>query len=46
YKALMFLSPTKSAGIVVGAKVPVVLLSRADNQECKFYSIAMASVCS
>lgn len=46
YKALMFLSPTKSAGIVVGAKVPVVLLSRADNEECKFYSIAMASVCS
>jgi len=46
YKSLMFLSNTKSAGVVVGSKVPVVLLSRADNEECKFYSIALASVCS
>lgn len=46
YKSLMWLSDTKSAGIVVGSKVPVVLLSRADSEEDKYHSIAMASLCS
>jgi len=30
------------AGIVVGAKAPVVLTSRADTAESKLYSIALA----
>ena len=42
YKSLVFLSHAKSAGIVVGAKVPIVLTSRADSEETKLYSIAVA----
>lgn len=32
----------KSAGIVLGAKAPIVLTSRADSHEAKLYSIALA----
>jgi len=46
YKGLMFLSDTKSAGIIVGSKAPVVLLSRADSDECKYYSIMLAGLVS
>lgn len=42
YKTLAFMAPTglRQAGIVVGAKVPVVLLSRADSHDAKLHSIA------
>lgn len=40
YKALNFLANSKSAGIIVGAKAPVVLTSRADSEEAKLNSIA------
>ncbi|MGQ9707121.1 MAG: bifunctional enoyl-CoA hydratase/phosphate acetyltransferase [bacterium] len=46
YKGLMFLSDTKSAGIIVGSKAPVVLLSRVDSDECKYYSIMLAGLVS
>ncbi|NLL81842.1 MAG: hypothetical protein GX231_06005 [Tissierellia bacterium] len=42
YKALTFLAKAKSAGLIVGTKAPVVLTSRADNEEAKLYSIALA----
>jgi phosphate butyryltransferase len=42
YKALTFLSNAKSAGLIVGTKAPIVLTSRADNDESKLNSIALA----
>ena len=42
YKALTFLAGAKSAGFIVGAKAPVVVTSRADSDETKLYSIALA----
>jgi phosphate butyryltransferase len=42
YKSLTYLGGAKAAGIIVGAKVPVVLSSRTDSEESKFYSIALA----
>lgn len=41
YKALAFLASSKNAGIIVGAKAPVVLTSRADSDEAKLNSIAL-----
>lgn len=42
YKALTFLAKADSAGIILGAKRPIVLTSRADNREAKFYSIVLS----
>lgn len=44
YKALMFLSDAKSASVVCGATHPIVLTSRADSDETKFNSIALAAL--
>jgi len=48
YKSMVFFARAKNAGIIVGAKAPVVLTSRADSDEAKLNSIAigvlMASV--
>ncbi len=41
YKALNFLCSAQSAGVVVGAKAPIVLTSRADSDSSKFNSIAL-----
>lgn len=41
YKSLTFLGKAKSAGLIVGTKSPVILTSRADNQEVKLNSIAL-----
>lgn len=41
YKSLTFLAGSKSAGIILGAKAPIVLTSRADNQEAKLHSIVL-----
>jgi phosphate butyryltransferase len=43
-KALTYLANANSAGIIMGAKAPVVLTSRADSKEAKLYSIALGSV--
>lgn len=43
YKSLSFLAGGISAAIILGANVPVVLTSRADSQESKLYSIALAA---
>ena len=42
YKLLTILGKAKVAGIIVGAKVPVVLTSRADSDESKYLSIVTA----
>ncbi|RLD15964.1 MAG: phosphate butyryltransferase [Caldiserica bacterium] len=46
FKILNYLSDGKSAGVVIGAKVPVVLPSRADTPESKFYSIVLSCLVS
>lgn len=42
YKAMSFLTGGDGAGVVIGAKVPMVLASRSDNGETKLHSIALA----
>jgi phosphate butyryltransferase len=42
YKSMMFLANAKSASVIAGAKKPIVLTSRADSKDSKFYSIALA----
>lgn len=42
YKSLVFFARAKNAGIIVGARAPVVLTSRADSDEAKLNSIAVA----
>lgn len=41
YKSLVFFAESKNAGIIVGAKAPIILTSRADNEETKLNSIAL-----
>ncbi|MBO5666826.1 MAG: phosphate butyryltransferase [Firmicutes bacterium] len=41
-KTLMFLAGAKMAGIILGAKCPIVLVSRSDNAEAKVNSLAFA----
>ncbi|MDF2628159.1 MAG: phosphotransacetylase [Symbiobacteriaceae bacterium] len=45
YKGLVYFARARSAGIIVGAKCPVVLLSRSDSADSKLMSIAMAVLC-
>lgn len=40
-KSLTYFAKAKSAGIIMGAKCPIVLVSRADSHESKLYSIAL-----
>ncbi len=42
YKALVFLGKARNAGIIIGAKAPIILTSRADSHESKLNSIALA----
>ena len=42
YRAILYFARGESAGVVVGAKVPLVLLSRAESPETKIRSIALA----
>ncbi|WP_104696918.1 MULTISPECIES: bifunctional enoyl-CoA hydratase/phosphate acetyltransferase [unclassified Helicobacter] len=46
FKALVYLAYAKVAGIVLGAKVPVILTSRADNAEARVASSALAVIAS
>lgn len=43
-KSLTYFAGAKSAGIIMGAKVPIVLVSRADSSESKLLSIAFGSI--
>ena len=40
----MFLANAKGASVIAGAKKPIVLTSRADSADSKFYSIALATL--
>ncbi|MCX7903932.1 MAG: phosphate butyryltransferase [Caloramator sp.] len=44
YKTLTYTSNAKNGGILSGAAAPVILTSRADSNESKLYSIALASL--
>jgi len=44
YKTSMFLAGGKSAGLIMGSKVPIVLTSRADTAQSKLNSIFLAVV--
>lgn len=46
YKSLNFLGGASSAAVIMGAKAPVVLTSRADSEKSKFLSIALAAAIS
>jgi phosphate butyryltransferase len=43
-KTMTYFGNAESAGVIMGAKVPVVLVSRADSYEAKLNSIALGSV--
>jgi phosphotransacetylase len=43
YKTLMFLGGCTSAAVIMGAKCPIVLTSRADTERSKLMSIALAA---
>ncbi|TQQ84345.1 bifunctional enoyl-CoA hydratase/phosphate acetyltransferase [Peptacetobacter hominis] len=45
-KSFTYMGNAKSAGIIMGAKAPVVLVSRADTHESKLYSIAYGALIS
>lgn len=42
YKALTYLASADNAGIILGAKAPIVLTSRADSDKAKLNSIALS----
>lgn len=44
YKTLGFFTNSKLAAVILGAKAPIVLTSRADSEEAKLYSIYLAAV--
>lgn len=44
YKTLIFLSDASSAAVILGAQNPIVLTSRADSEQSKLYSIALAAI--
>ena len=43
YKTLSYFSNSKLAGVLVGGEIPIVVTSRADNEENKFLSIVLAT---
>ncbi len=45
-KSLVYFANAKIAGLILGAKAPVVVISRADKDESKLYSIALGAVVS
>lgn len=45
-KSITYFANGKSAGVIMGAKAPIVLVSRADSYESKLYSIALGSMVS
>lgn len=44
YKTSVYLAEALAAGLILGAKVPIVLTSRADSLKTKYYSILLAGV--
>ncbi|MDX9928625.1 MAG: bifunctional enoyl-CoA hydratase/phosphate acetyltransferase [Bacteroidales bacterium] len=46
YKSLVFFANAKVAGVILGASAPIVLTSRSDSEEAKYYSIILAAAAS
>ena len=46
YKSLTYFADSENAGVILGAKAPIVLTSRADSDVTKLNSIALAVLCS
>jgi phosphate butyryltransferase len=44
YKTLVYFAKARVAGVIMGATAPFVLTSRADSEETKFHSLALACV--
>ncbi|HPZ06949.1 MAG TPA: bifunctional enoyl-CoA hydratase/phosphate acetyltransferase [Candidatus Eremiobacteraeota bacterium] len=44
YKGLVYFARARMAGVVAGAKAPIILTSRADSEETKLLSIALSIV--
>ncbi|MGE5577603.1 MAG: phosphate butyryltransferase [Syntrophothermus sp.] len=44
HKALVYFANVKAAGLVVGARAPIVVTSRAETHETKLHSIALAAL--
>jgi phosphate acetyltransferase/phosphate butyryltransferase len=42
YKEFAFMADAQTAGLVVGARVPMILTSRADSEEARRFSAATA----
>jgi phosphate butyryltransferase len=43
YKSLVFFAKAKVASVILGALAPIVLTSRSDSEEAKYYSILLAA---
>jgi phosphotransacetylase len=43
-KGLLYFAHARMAGLVVGARVPIIISSRADSAETRFLSLAMATL--
>ncbi len=43
-KSFTYMADAKSAGVIMGAKAPIILVSRADSAESKLYSIAYGAL--
>lgn len=43
-KSMMYFAKAQAAGVVMGAKVPIILMSRSDTHETKMHSIALAQM--
>jgi len=46
YRAVVYFAKGESGGIIVGARVPIILLSRAETPQTKIHSIAIAALVS
>jgi phosphate butyryltransferase len=44
YRAVIYFAKGESGGVIVGAKVPIILLSRAESPQTKIHSIAIAAL--
>jgi phosphate butyryltransferase len=44
-KSMIYFAAAKVGGLIVGARAPIVLLSRADTREMKMYSMALGAYC-
>jgi phosphate butyryltransferase len=44
YKSLVFFANARVASVILGASAPIVLTSRSDSEESKFYSILLAAL--